>query len=300
VSSVLITGAHGFLGRNIVKGLDRQGYELNSLGKRSENSIQCDLSKEVPKLNRSYDYVLHCAGKAHVVPRDINDEQEFLEVNVHGTRNLLIALEQLELFPKCIVYISTVAVYGMTEGENIDEKYPLLGTSPYAKSKILAEELLSNWCNKNNVTLAIFRPSLIAGSNPPGNLGSLIKGIESGKYIRLGSGSARKSVLMASDISDLFTKVLSKGGVYNVCADHHPSFFELEQVIANQLNKKIPISIPLWVAYVIGWIGDVFKGWIPVNSEMIKKMTSSLTFSNERAKKELDWQPSDVLKNFKI
>jgi len=53
--------------------------------------------------------------------------------------------------PRVIVFISTVAVYGCEFGENIDEDHPLKGDSPYAKSKIMAETYLTEWCQKHDV-----------------------------------------------------------------------------------------------------------------------------------------------------
>lgn len=55
----------------------------------------------------------------------------------------------------------------------ITEEYPLDGETPYAKSKIMAEEYLTEWCKKNNVVLGILRPSLLTGKNASGNLGNL-------------------------------------------------------------------------------------------------------------------------------
>lgn len=86
--------------------------------------------------------------------------------------------------------------------------------------------------------LGIIRPSLIAGCNPPGNLGAMIQGIRNGRYLGIAGSRARKSVLMVQDIASLVPLLAEKGGVYNVCDSYHPSFRELEAVICKQLNKK--------------------------------------------------------------
>lgn len=109
---------------------------------------------------------------------------DFFDVNLQGTKNLCTALEQSGI-PKSFIFISTVAVYGCDSGENITEEYPLNGTTPYALSKIKAEKYLEEWCAMHNVKLSILRPSLIAGPNPPGNLGAMIHGIENGKYLSI-------------------------------------------------------------------------------------------------------------------
>lgn len=94
------------------------------------------------------------------------------------------ALEQSGI-PKAFIFISSVAVYGCDSGENITEEHSLDGTTPYALSKIKAEKYLEGWCIMHNVKLSILRPSLIAGPNPPGNLGAMIRGIRNGKYLSI-------------------------------------------------------------------------------------------------------------------
>jgi hypothetical protein len=62
----------------------------------------------------------------------------------------------------------------------------------------------------------------------------------------------------------------------------------------------MPINIPLWIAKIFALVGDCMGKKEPINSLKLKKITESLTFSNEKAKHELRWQPMSVLENFKI
>lgn len=298
MNSLLITGGTGFLGKNIVPDLKGK-YDITLCGITLKDDIKVNLAKAVPKLPQKYDVVFHAAGKAHVIPKTEEEIQAFYDVNLQGTKNLCAALEKVGV-PKSLIFVSTVAVYGCEEGENIDEKHPLNGNTPYALSKIQAEQFLTGWCRKNNVILSIIRPSLIAGPNPPGNLGAMIAGIKSGKYLSIGGGHARKSVLMVNDIPVLIELMKDKGGIFNVCDDHQPSFKELEDSIALQLGGKKIISIPLWFATLCAKVGDVIGSKAPINTMKLSKITKSLTFSNAKARKELGWQPTDVVSNFKI
>lgn len=297
MEKILITGGSGFLGQSIIPAL-KNSFSITTIGFGETDDYNIDLSKEVPRLNGHFDIILHAAGKAHSVPKTQKEDQVFFNVNVNGTKNLCKALEKH--LPKVFVFISTVAVYGVEYGQDIDENNGLNGTTPYALSKIEAEKFLQDWCKKYDVKLAILRPSLIAGKNPPGNLGAMIKGLKTGKYLRIGYGSTRKSVLMAEDIVRLLPKLIERGGIYNVCDNRHPSFFELEELITQQLGKKSPKSIPLWLAKSIARVGDLMGSKAPINTFKLDKITQSLTFSNERAKRELGWEPLDVLENFKI
>lgn len=298
MNKLLFTGASGFLGIHLTSLLQNQ-FEVKTMGLADNDSYKVNLATSVPKIEKSFDIILHAAGKAHSIPKTEAEKEVFFDVNYQGTVNLCTALEKSGI-PKAFIFISTVAVYGLEFGENITEDHPLNGDTPYALSKIEAEQFLREWCARHNVILGIIRPSLIAGPNPPGNLGAMIQGIQTGRYLSIAGGRARKSILMVQDIARLLPSLIKKGGIYNVCDDSQPSFRELETLIAKQLDKNSPVSIPYWLAKSMALAGDLLGNKAPINSFKLRKITESLTFSNEKAKRELDWQPINVLDSFKI
>jgi nucleoside-diphosphate-sugar epimerase len=295
--SLLFTGVNGFLGKNILSIL-RENYNVSTLDLYNAD-YNCNLSKEICTLHNTFDIVLHAAGKAHVIPKTEHEKQSFFDINYQGTVNLCKALE-IAGPPYAFIFISTVSVYGCESGENITEEHPLKGKTQYALSKIQAEKYLTGWCKKYNVKLSILRPSLIAGVHPPGNLGSMVNGIKSGRYFSVAGGKAKKSVLMVHDIAHLIPLLVEKGGVYNVCDDEHLTFFQLEEIIAKQLGKKKPFRIPYFIAKGLALCGDLLGNKAPLNSNKLSKITKSLTFSNQKAKEILAWEPMNVLDNFKI
>ena len=299
MQKLLFTGASGFLGFNIYQLLLQQYDVVHTLGLTDSDDLKYNLAKEVPPINTHYDVVLHAAGKAHTVPKTEVEKQVFFDVNYQGTVNLCAALENAGL-PHALVFISTVAVYGCEYGDLITEEHPLEGDSPYAQSKIMAEEYLTKWCGNHGVTLSILRPSLLAGKNAPGNLGAMVNGIKKGFYMNIAGGKVVKSVLMAEDIARLLPLLEEKGGVYNVCDTRQPSFGEISQSVAKQLGKGKPISIPYWMAWCMAKVGDLLGSKAPINTYKLEKMTKSLTFSNEKARHELNWEPLDVLTNYKV
>ena len=296
--TLLFTGASGFLGNNIIHLLNGT-YNIISVGLSPQDTYLVNIATDIPTFTDAFDVVFHAAGKAHSVPKTEAEKRLFFDVNLQGTKNLCTALERSGI-PKAFIFISTVAVYGCDSGENITEEHPLNGTTPYALSKIKAEKYLEGWCAMYNVKLSILRPSLIAGPNPPGNLGAMIHGIKTNKYLSIAGGKARKSVLMVQDIANLLPMLIEKGGIYNVCDSYQPSFRELEMVICKQLSRKGPISIPYWLAKSMAVMGDCLGAKAPINSLKLRKITSSLTFSNEKAVRELGWKPMNVLENFRI
>ncbi len=298
MKKLLLTGASGFVGRNILSILARD-YRVFTLGRGEKNDYSSDLSREIPKFKEEFEIVYHAAGKAHSLPRTGEDEKAFFDVNLTGTRNLCAGLGRSGI-PKAFVFVSTVAVYGCEFGENISEEHPLAGTSPYAKSKIEAERFLQEWCAENNVVLTILRPSLIAGAEAPGNLGAMVRGMRDGRYLRIGKGSARKSIVMVEDLARIVPHVLADGGIFNVCATYAPSFAELEKLIASQLGKGEPVSIPFWLAKIMACVGDFCLGRAPIDSVRLKKITGTLTFSNAKVRAQTGWEPLPVLENYNI
>lgn len=296
---ILFTGANGFLGKNVIPHISKD-YKTYSLD-LSNADFTYNISNQIPDFKDiEFNIIFHAAGKAHSIPKNSVEEKVFFDINEIGTKNLCLALEKSKL-PKIFIFISTVAVYGVESGELIDENYPLIGQTPYAKSKINAEIFLKEWCEKNKVKLIILRPSLISGQNPPGNLGDMIKGIKSGKYLNIGNGGAKKSIFFACDFAYIVNNVdRIKSGVYNVCDSHHPNFYELSEKISKLLGKSKPLSIPYFMAQILAFLGDFLGAKSPINSLKLSKINNSLTFSNDKIKKELEWEPSDVLNNFKL
>ncbi len=292
---VLLTGASGFLGTTIKNVLNN--HQLITIG-RIGADITADISKEIPVLP-AYNMVIHVAGKAHSVPKTEMERQAFFTVNVNGTANLLKAIEKAGL-PKAFVFISSVSVYGLETGKLIMEDSPLLAKDPYGESKIEAEQLVQDWCKKNNVICTILRLPLIAGPNPPGNLKSMINGIRKGYYFNIAGSKAKKSIVLAEDIAKIIPVAANIGGIYNLTDGYHPSFSELSQVIAKQLGKSKPLNIPMWIAKLMATVGDLIGIEASINSDKLMKITSDLTFDDSKARKLLGWKPAPVLSGFRI
>lgn len=283
----LLTGSTGFLGSIFATEFSHH-FDLTTLGRSVENDLICDLAKEVPVLPQGYDWVVHNAGKAHMVPRTQAESEAFWELNHKGTLRLLEAIDNTGQYPRCFVFISTVAVYGVEEGMNISENHPLQGQTPYAKSKIAAEAAIQEWGTAHNVLVVILRLPLVTGPNPPGNLGKMEAAIRKGRYVRILGNTARKSRVAGVEVARLIPTLIGKSGVYNLTDGVHPTFCEIEEEVALQMGKKIRWGIP---AFVIRWaakVGDYIPGF-PLNTAQYRKLTASLTFSDEKARKELGW-----------
>lgn len=289
---ILLTGSNGFLGNFILKNLT-MFFSVTTLS-RSNSDLSCDLVENIPKLSK-FDIIIHVAGKAHLVSNSKKDDDIFYAINVNGTRNLLIGLDLSGNIPKSFIFVSSVSVYGLDEGDSVNENAPLQAKDPYGLSKIQAEQLVLDWCKKNEVICTILRLPLLVGENPPGNLGIMINGIKKGYYFNIARGLARKSMVLCDDVAKIILKASDIGGIYNLTDGYHPNFHELSNVIAKQYGKSNPFNLPFFIAKTIALFGDFVGGKFPLNSKKLRKITADLTFDDSKAREVLGWQPKRVI-----
>jgi len=140
----------------------------------------------------------------------------------------------------------------------------------------------------------------VVGADPPGNLGSMINWIRKGIYFNVGKGRSKRSMVFAKDVAGVILKASKFGGIYNLTDGYHPSYAELSEVISTQLGKGKPKSIPIIIAMCLAILGEITGGIVPFNCNKLKKMTSTLTFDDSKARLILGWKPKPVLKYFKL
>jgi nucleoside-diphosphate-sugar epimerase len=295
---VLLTGANGFLGKTILEKLLINNHIVLSLS-RTSGDYKIALEREIPTFDLNFDLVIHAAGKAHNYPKSEVIIQEFYDINVIGTRNLLKGLEK-NILPRQLLFVSSVAVYGIESGISITEDCALLARDPYGLSKIQAENLVTEWSKKHNVICTILRLPLVVGVNPPGNLGSMIDGIMRGYYFNICGGIAKKSMVLVNDVANHVLKAAEVGGIYNLTDGYHPTISEISHLISKELKKKPPYNLPLWLAKFAAKIGNLFGNKAPINTFKLNKIISELTFNDNKAKLSFGWKPTFVLEGFKF
>ncbi len=301
----LLTGASGFLGSRILRELTKK-HTVTTVGRTPLHGrhIRCDLAQAMPTLpNERFDLIVHCAGKAHSVARNPAERADYDRVNVQGTVRLLKALDLLPVLPDGFVHISSVLVYGRSEGDRLTEETPLTATDPYGFSKVSAEAVVREWAVRTGVRLTVLRLPLVVAEPPTGNVASLQKAIRRGYYVRMGDGLARRSMVRADDVSAVIERAAAVGGTFNLTDGCQPTVRELEQALAQQAGSSwsIPV-ISIESAKIIARVGDGFNAvvgrWFPFDSTALQKLTSTLTFSDEKARQQLNWSPRPALDVF--
>ena len=284
--TALVTGGAGFIGKYVVRELREHDYEVAVLSRSAESDISADLAAAVPDLvGRCFDLVVHLAGST--------DEKTADAVNRQGTANLVAALTDTP--PKWFVFISSAAVYGVTEGENIDENHPTEPTTEYGRSKLAAERLLADWAAKNDVVLTILRPVMTLGTGMTGQLMTMARGIDRGTYFNIKGNESRRSVVHAIDVAKVVEKVAPIGGTFNVADGCDPRLIDLAEALSARIRgKRIPAIAEKWFRFAAK-VGDLLGGHFPIDSKGLAKLTKTLTFSSERLRSAIDWQPISVV-----
>jgi len=170
---IFITGATGFIGSHLCEMSVKKGYKVvgfdrynssNDLGclKNSKYKDNIDLIlgdirdyDSVCKSMKGCDKVFHLAALIGI-PYSYVSPLAYLKTNVEGTYNILEAAKNLKL--KNIIVTSTSEVYGSAKYLPIDEEHPLNAQSPYAASKISADQLTLSYYKSFNLPVKIIRP----------------------------------------------------------------------------------------------------------------------------------------------
>ncbi len=247
-SHVLITGASGFLGSEVVRQAINHGLNVIAQDRIENNKLQnvkylrADILDplSLSKVFGGVICVCHVAGLAHIFDKSEVGRAPFYEVNVVGTKNVANAAVRAGV--KHFVFISSVSVYGgESKGKNEDsECYP---ESSYAESKWKAEQWLIDLCQKIGMNCTILRLATLYGEGDPGNVARLIRSIDRGGFVWVGKGENLKSLLYRVDAARACVeavKRLQPGiNIYNVSG---PAFTmkEIVEAIAAALGKRVP------------------------------------------------------------
>lgn len=254
---VLITGAGGMLGGYLMEQF--QDEEIASLGLREESDFKCDLTLSTPDFgSKVFETVIHTAGT--------EEETKAFQLNLEGTRRLLLALEKNP--PQNFVYISSHKVYSRDAGEDLDEDTNTWASDEAGKSKAQTEQLLKEWCLSHSVTLTIIRPARMFGNGVKGETLQLFNDALNGRYIHIRGNDAKVSLVCALDVAKGIKYLHRIGGIYNAADGRPVKYIEMvEAMTANAgAKKRMTHLTPSWAEWVwrLGrWIPSIQRNLAP-------------------------------------
>lgn len=225
-SRVVVTGADGFIGSHLVEALAHHGAQVtalalyNSFGSagwldtldpavRGQVSVVFGDVRDagaMTDLLAGSDYCLHLAALISI-PHSYEAPQSYIDTNVHGTLNILQAARSAGTAR--VVIASTSEVYGTPEVVPIVETHPLQAQSPYAASKIAADQLALSFAASFGAPVMILRPFNTYGPRQSARavittvLSQMLAGAAE---IRVGSLTPRRDFTYVSDTVEGFVK----------------------------------------------------------------------------------------------
>ena len=300
---ILITGAAGFIGQNLVRKLIRSGHHI--LGLTRQTSLEIAEGEQFRQLHisdstglqkyadeiRQCETVIHLASKTTPAAsfgqplKDINE-------NLVPTLDLLNILNKSRV-KRFIFASSGGTVYGIPKSTPIDENHTTIPTTPYGVEKIAAENLIRLWASNNDVEYLLLRISnpygpYQHGRNNQGVIGSWLRAILHSQPIDIyGDGEVVRDYLYIDDLVSAFIIAVEQtdfpSGIYNLGSSQGSSLNEIAtslmgidgvELTINRLPRR-KFDVPLNILNSSKFRNQT--GWTPEHS------------LDQGLKKALDW-----------
>jgi nucleoside-diphosphate-sugar epimerase len=294
MNKVLVTGASGFIGKNLTTYLSSHSSLVEGITVRYGDSVDV----------RDCDVLIHLAGKAHDLSRS-PDIEEYYNANYKLTADLYDKFIKSDL--KTFIYLSSIKAAADHAEFPLSESFVADPTTHYGKSKLMAEQYIQSQKMPLDKSIYILRPCMIHGPGNKGNLNLLYKIISKGIPYPLASFENKRSFLSVENLCFVIRELMERddipSGVYNVADDEVLSTNELIKIIAESSNRKPKLwKISLVLIKSIAKLGDILK--LPLTTERLNKLTESYVVNNSKIKyalgKEFPVQARDgIIKTIK-
>lgn len=296
---ILVTGATGFIGRNLCKKLLSDGQQIRcairSTGQKDllYNGVEF---VHVEAINSKTDWsqaligietVIHLAARVHVMHETADDPlKEYLAVNSAGTINLASQAQLAGV--KRFIFMSSVGVNGDSSGnKSFTETDVPAPHNMYSISKKDAEDKLQKLASDNKMKIVIIRAPLTYGKSNLGNFHALVQVVKKGIPLPLSAIQNLKSFIYVGNLVDALSICISHPsakGIYLVSDGEDISTTELITRLYKTLGRParlfyFPFVLLRLAAFVTG------------KSEVLNRLTNSLTVSTSKIRHELDWKP---------
>ena len=293
---ILVTGADGFIGSHVVETLVKSGHEVrafvlynsfNSWGwlDESDQSIRDSIDifagdlrdpHGVDKAVENQEVVLNLAALI-AIPYSYHSPDTYIDTNIKGTLNILQAARRHNV--KRVVQTSTSEVYGTAQYIPIDELHPLHPQSPYAASKVGADQLALSFHASFDLPVGILRPFNTYGPRQSARavIPTIISQLANKSKVKLGSLSPTRDFSFVQDTANGFLAAAQSdaiiGQTVNLGSGFEISIKDTAETIAKLMNTKLELA-------------KDDQRVRPENSE-VERLHASI----EKAEKILGWQP---------
>lgn len=297
---ILVTGANGFLGRSLVKRLIQE-YSVGyiKIATRNKNSLSSNLITHIinditPLTDwtlalEGVDTVIHCAARVHIMKDlSVNSLSDFRNTNVESTLNLACTAAKMGV--KRFIFMSSIKVNGeYTFPNNIfSENQTPEPFDSYAISKMEAELRLQELALQTGMEVVIIRPPLVYGPGVKANFAALIRAVQRGIPLPLGSIQNQRSLVSLDNLIDLITVCITHPKAANqtflVSDGNDLSTPDLIRGIADAAGVPARLfPMPTWALQMSGNL--LGKG------DAVQRLSGNLQVDISKARDLLGWTP---------
>lgn len=295
---VLISGAAGFVGKQLCAELFRQGQSVRAAVHVDNLPIQNVETVSIGVIDGETDWtdalsginvVVHLAARVHVMKEDAVDPLDaFRKVNVDGAWNL--ARQASDAGVHRFIFISSIKVNGESTplGQPYTAETRPVPIEPYGISKLEAEEALRQLADETGMEVVIIRPPLVYGPEVKANFHTMMRWLEKGIPLPLGAIHNKRSFIALDNLVDLIVTCIDHPAAANqifLAGDGEDlSTIELLQRLGEALGKPVKLfSIPLWMLK----ISAILLG----KRDVLRRLCDSLQVDISKACDLLGWQP---------
>jgi dTDP-glucose 4,6-dehydratase len=221
--AALVTGAGGFIGSHLVEHLVRDGIRVRALCRynsrnergaldwlhpevQQEVDVRLGELRDIESVSRAVDGtdVIFHLGAQIAIPYSYVNPRDYVETNVIGTLN--VAQAALRHGVGLVVHTSTSEVYGSAQTVPITENHPLSAQSPYAASKIAADQLMESLHRSQGLPIVVVRPFNTYGPRQSARavIPTIIAQALAGGTLRLGSLEPARDLTFVEDTAAAF------------------------------------------------------------------------------------------------
>jgi nucleoside-diphosphate-sugar epimerase len=303
VSAFLVTGANGFIGREMCSELLQAGHEVHGAIRRSvalQDGVEpvcvgeIDAETDWTAALAGVDVIIHLAAHVHVMKENTQSHKYFQRVNVDGTVQL--ARSAVVAGVRRMVFLSSIGVNGThTIG---DHKFAESDTpSPqgeYANSKWKAEQALMQIAADSGLEVVIIRSPLIYGLNAPGNFAYLIRVLGSNIPLPFGAVSNLRDFIYVKNLTSALlccaTHPRAAGQLYLVCDGEPISTPDLLRQIGRAMNRPVRLFsiLPTYLRRL---------GKMAGKTQQVDRLLNSLQVDSGKIRNGLDWHSPYTLRS---
>ena len=305
---ILVTGGTGFTGTALVRRLVQDGHTVVALDTKKGLAAQ-ELERRgveliigsvtdrdaVQRAMQGVEVVHHLAAAF----RELNvPERHYHEVNVEGTRNVLVAAERAGVTK--LVYCSTCGVHGNIARPPAAENAPIQPADYYQQTKYEGEPLVRER-NRRGLRTTILRPSAIYGPGDPERFFMIFRRVARGVFPMFGDGKTLYHPLYIDNLVDAFVAAMhpdvGNGEAYLIGDEHYVEIEQLVRTVAATLEVKVSIPhyplLPLITAgHVCETLCRPFGIVPPIFPRRVDWYRQNRAFDISKAKRELAYRPA--------